>query len=187
VHTPGLKVVIPSTPSDAYGLLMSAIRDPDPVIFMEPKKLYRSIKESISESSDPIPLGKAKLVQPGTDLTLISYGAMMPVVMETAELLQDRYSLEIIDLRTLAPLDGETLIESVKKTGRAIVVHEAARTLGMGAEVAALLAEQAFCYLRAPILRVTGYDTVMPYYRLENEYMPSVSRVVKAVLNTMKY
>jgi len=186
-HTPGLKVVIPSTPSDAYGLLIAAIRDPDPVIFMEPKKLYRSVKEPISESGDIIPIGKAKVLQSGNDLSLISYGAMMPVVQEAAESLQDRYSLELIDLRTLSPLDADTLIDSAKKTGRAIVVHEAARSLGMGAEVAALLAEQAFCYLKAPILRVTGYDTVMPYYRLENEYMPSVTRVVKAIQNTMEY
>jgi pyruvate dehydrogenase E1 component beta subunit len=187
VHTPGLKVVIPSTPRDAWGLLLAAIADPDPVIFMEPKRLYRSVKETLDAPVAKIPLGEAKVLRPGTDLSLISYGAMMPVALEAAEQCADRYSLEVIDLRTLAPWDQATLTASVQKTGRAIVVHEAARTLGMGAELAATLGEKAFLYLKAPIARVTGYDTVMPYYRLENDYLPSVSRILRAVEETMKY
>lgn len=187
VHTPGLKVVIPSTPRDAWGLLLAAIADPDPVIFMEPKRLYRSVKETLDTPVAKIPLGEAKVLRPGTDLSLISYGAMMPVALEAAEQCADRYSLEVIDLRTLAPWDQATLTASVQKTGRAIVVHEAARTLGMGAELAATLGEKAFLYLKAPIARVTGYDTVMPYYRLENDYLPSVSRILRAVEETMKY
>ncbi len=187
VHTPGLKVVIPSTPTDAWGLLRAAIRDPDPVIFMEPKKIYRSIKEILPKEDFEIEIGKAKVVQAGKDLTLISYGAMMPVVLEAAQSLKGDYSLEIIDIRTLKPLDVSTLVASVKKTGRAVVVHEAPRTLGMGAEIAATLMEQAFLHLKAPVGRVTGYDVQMPYYQLENNYLPSVSRVVKAVRETMNY
>ncbi len=186
VHTPGLKVIIPSTPSDAYGLLLAAIRDPDPVIFMEPKKIYRSIKEAISEDLK-IEIGKAKIARPGIDLTLIAYGAMMPVVLEAAEKVEKEYSIEVIDLRTLSPLDHETLMSSVQKTGRAIVVHEAPRTLGLGAEISALLMEKAFLHLKAPVKRITGYDTQMPYFQLENYYLPSVSRVVQGIEETMNY
>lgn len=187
VHTPGLKVVIPSTPRDAYGLLQSAIRDPDPVVFMEPKRIYRSFKEAISEEDAAIPLGKAKIVKPGEALTLISYGAMMPVVLEAAEQMGADHSIEVIDLRTLSPLDRETLVESVKKTGRAVVVHEAPRQLGMGAEISALLMEEAFLYLKAPVARVGGYDVIMPYYQLENDYLPNAARVVQAIRDTLAY
>lgn len=187
VHTPGLKVVIPATPYDAYGLLRAAIDDPDPVIFMEPKKLYRSVKESLPAGDFIVELGRAKILQKGTDLSLITYGAMVPVVQETAAQLQDRFSLELIDLRTLYPMDEKTILNSVQKTGRAIVVHEAPRTLGMGAEIAALLAERAFHYLKAPVRRVTGYDTPIPYFQMENLYLPNVSRISKAIFDTMKY
>jgi Pyruvate/2-oxoglutarate dehydrogenase complex, dehydrogenase (E1) component, eukaryotic type, beta subunit len=187
VHTPGLKVVMPSTPRDALGLLRAAIEDPDPVIFMEPKKIYRSFKESLPEQEDKIEIGSARIARPGTELTLISYGAMMPVVLEAAEALNSEYSIEAIDLRTLSPLDQATLVGSVQKTGRAVVVHEAPRTLGVGAEVSAILMERAFLYLKAPVARVTGYDTQMPYYQLENDYLPSVARVVQAIRQTMEY
>jgi pyruvate dehydrogenase E1 component beta subunit len=187
VHTPGLKVVIPSTPQDAYGLLRSAIQDPDPVVFMEPTKLYRSIKEPRPPENHRVEIGKAKVLREGADLTLISYGTMIPVCREAADALQDRYSLEVIDLRTLSPLDRNTLIASVQKTGRAVVVHEAPRTLGMGAEISALLMEQAFLYLKAPVTRVTGYDTPIPYYQLENYYLPDTARVVQAVIDVMNY
>ncbi len=186
-HTPGLKVVIPSTPGDALGLLRAAIRDPDPVIFMEPKKIYRSLKEEISADAPVIPIGQAKIVKSGEELTLISYGAMMPVALEAAGQLGGEHSIEVIDLRTLKPLDEATLVASVQKTGRAVVVHEAPRSLGMGAEISAMLMEKAFLSLKAPVARVTGYDVQMPYYQLENYYMPSVARVAQALRDTLSY
>ncbi|MFO1463758.1 MAG: alpha-ketoacid dehydrogenase subunit beta [bacterium] len=186
VHTPGLKVVIPSTPSDALGLLRAAIQDPDPVIFMEPKKLYRSFKEGVDDEA-LIPLGTAKVVKGGSELSLISYGAMMPVALEAAAQLGADHSIEVIDLRTLKPLDEATLVASVQKTGRAVVVHEAPRSLGMGAEVSALLMERAFLHLKAPVARVAGYDVQMPYFQLENQYLPSVARVLQAVKDTLHY
>lgn len=187
VHTPGLKVVIPSTPQDAYGLLVAAIQDPDPVVFMEPKRLYRSIKEKMPDKELVIEIGKAKILRPGRDLTLISYGSMIPTCLESADRLQSRYSVELIDLRTLSPMDESTLIQSVQKTGRAVIVHEAPKTLGMGAEIAALLTEKAFLHLKAPITRVTGYDTQMPYYQLEDYYIPDVPRITSAIVNTMHF
>jgi pyruvate dehydrogenase E1 component beta subunit len=187
IHTPGLKVVIPSTPSDAYGLLRAAIRDPDPVIFMEPKKIYRSFKETVATEDPPMELGKARISRSGEELSLISYGAMMPVALEAAAQLAAEHSIEVIDLRTLTPLDEATLITSVQKTGRAVVVHEAPRQLGMGAEISALLMEKAFLYLKAPVSRVTGYDVQMPYYQLENHYLPSVARVAQALRDTLAY
>ncbi len=186
-HTPGLKVVIPSTPRDAYGLLQSAISDPDPVVFMEPKRIYRSFKEALPEEEETIPLGQARIVRPGEELTLISYGAMMPVVLEAADQMGADHSIEVIDLRTLSPLDRPTLVASVKKTGRAVVVHEAPRQLGMGAEISAVLMEEAFLYLKAPVARVSGYDVIMPYYQLENDYLPSVGRVVQSLRDTLAY
>jgi len=187
VHTPGLKVIIPATPKDAYGLLRQSIEDPDPVIFMEPKKLYRSIKEPMPDPDYRVPLGKARVVREGNDLSLIGYGAMVGTCLEVAEAFQDRYSLEVIDLRTLSPLDRPAIIQSVQKTGRAVVVHEAPRTLGMGAEISATLMEGAFDYLKAPIKRVTGYDTPIPYFQLENYYIPDVRRISEAVVEAMKY
>lgn len=187
VHTPGLKVVIPSNPRDAYGLLRAAIEDPDPVIYMEPKRLYRSLKDAMPPEDFRVELAKAEVLQEGDDLSLISYGSMIPLCLETAQALQNRVSLELIDLRTLSPLDEETLVRSVEKTGRAVVVHEAPRTLGMGAEISARLTERAFFSLKAPILRVTGYDVPMPYYQLENYYLPDMGRISQAILDTMKY
>lgn len=186
-HTPGLKVVIPSTPSDALGLLRAAIKDPDPVIFMEPKKIYRSFKEAIEDENKPIAIGEAKVLKSGEEITLISYGAMMPVALEAAAQLGADHSVEVIDLRTLKPLDEKTLVESVQKTGRAVVVHEAPRSLGMGAEISALLMERAFLYLKAPVNRVSGYDVQMPYYQLENQYLPSVAKVLQALRDTLAY
>ncbi len=187
LHTPGLKVVMPSSPEDAYGLLRSSIEDPDPVIFMEPKRLYRSAKSSLAQEDFKIPLGQAKILQSGQDLTLITYGAMVPTVLEAAQQWQEPGSLEIIDLRTLSPLDEATLVDSVKKTGRAIVVHEAPRTLGLGAELSARLMEKAFLYLKAPLQRVTGYDTQMPYFQLENEYLPQTAKILQAIEETLRY
>lgn len=186
-HTPGLKVVLPSTPNDAYGLLLSAIEDPDPVIFLEPKKLYRSFKENLNLQAAAIPLGQAKILQSGNELSLISYGSMIPVAQEACQQLHDKFSIELIDLRTLSPLDSDTLLASVRKTGRALILHEAPRTLGMGSEIAAILTEGAFFSLKAPILRISGYDTPMPYYQWENEYLPSPARVIKAIETIMAY
>lgn len=187
VHTPGLKVVIPATPQDAYGLLRSAIASPDPVVFMEPKLLYRSLKEPLASTGvAAIPLGQAKIVRPGTELTLISYGAMMPLCLEVVESLSSHYSIELIDLRTLSPIDEATLMASVKKTGRAVVVHEAPRTLGLGAEISALLTEKAFYYLKAPIKRITGYDSPIPYFSQEEYYLPNAQRISQAISQAME-
>lgn len=186
-HTAGLKVVIPSTPYDAKGLLKAAIRDQDPVIFMEPKKIYRAIKEEIPDEDYTIPLGKARIVKEGNDATIYTYGAMVHVALEAAELAsKEGYNIEIIDLRTLIPLDIETVINSIKKTGRAIILHEAPKTLGFGAEISALINEKAIEYLKAPIIRIAGFDTPFPY-TLENLYMPNAQRVLKAIKHVMSY
>lgn len=187
VHTPGLKVVMPSTPYDAKGLLISAIRDPDPVIFMEPKKLYRSIKEDVPEEEYTIPIGKAKILQEGNDISIISYGTMMRVVKQAVEKLAGKYSVEMIDVRTLSPLDTDTIINSAKKTGRVIIVHEAPKTLGVGAEISALINEKALLNLKAPVIRVTGYDVTMPLPKLENYYIPDINRVIKTVEQVMNF
>ncbi|MEM3832747.1 MAG: alpha-ketoacid dehydrogenase subunit beta [Thermoprotei archaeon] len=186
-HTAGLKVVIPSTPYDAKGLLKAAIRDQDPVIFMEPKKIYRAIKEEVPDDDYIVPLGKSRIVKEGYDVSIYSYGAMVHVALEAAELAsREGYNVEIIDLRTLIPLDIQTIINSVKKTGRAIILHEAPKTLGFGAEISALISEKAIEYLKAPIIRVTGFDTPFPY-TLENLYMPNAQRVLKAIKHVMSY
>jgi pyruvate dehydrogenase E1 component beta subunit len=180
-HTPGLKVVIPSNPYDAKGLLIASIRDPDPVLFMEPKKLYRSVKGEVPEEPYTVELGKANIVRAGKDVTLLAWGAMVPVCLEAAELSAPRGAdCEVIDLRTLVPLDESTILESVKKTGRVVIVQEAPRTCGFGAELSALIAEEAILYLEAPIVRVTGFDTPFPY-TLEHVYMPDPERVALAV------
>ncbi len=184
VHTPGLKVVIPSTPSNAYHLLLESIKDPNPVIFMEPKRLYRSVKSELNQSDQT--LGQAKVLQEGNQLTLIAYGAMIPVCEQAIANLP-QYSIELIDLQTLSPWDENCVVESVKKNGRAVLVHEAPKTLGMGSEIIASLMEKAFLYLQAPIKRVTGYDAIMPYYQLENAYLPSVEKVVSAIEETMTF
>jgi len=187
VHTPGLKVVIPSTPYDAKGLLLSSIRDPDPVIFLEPKRLYRAIKEDVPEDDYTIPLGKANVMQEGSDVTLISWGAMVKVARDAAKQLEGKRSVEVIDIRSLKPLDTETIINSVKKTGRCVIVHEAPRTGGFGAEIVARINEKALLSLEAPVERVTGFDTVVPLPKLENYYLPNAQRVVKAIEKVMSY
>ena len=181
VHTPGIKVVTPSTPYDAKGLLTSAIRDPDPVLFMEPKRIYRAIVEEVPEDDYTVPLGEAKIVREGTDVTLISWGAMIRPSTEAAESVKDRISVEVIDLRTLSPIDTATITKSAEKTGRAIVVHEAPKTAGLGAEITAIINENAFLSLEAPIERVTGFDVPFPQHKLENYYLPSTERIVTAI------
>ncbi|MDA4124391.1 MAG: alpha-ketoacid dehydrogenase subunit beta [Thaumarchaeota archaeon] len=188
-HTPGLKVVIPSNPYDAKGLLSSALREPNPVIFMEPKRLYDSPKMEVPEEEYSIPLGKAKVVREGTDVTLVSYGAMMVPTIGAADALKAEHSIsaEVIDLRTISPLDFPTIIRSVQKTGRLVIVHEAPRTLGIGAEIAATVADRALDSLKAPIKRVTGFDTVVPLAKMEDHYIPNKERIVKAAAELVGY
>ena len=185
IHTPGLKVVMPSTPYDAKGLLVSSIRDPDPVIFFESEKLYRSIKQEVPTKEFSIPLGKAAIRKEGSDITIITWGAMTVPALSAAA--KSNYSIEVIDLRTLSPFDIETVINSVKKTGRAIVVHEAPRTAGLGAEIVAQINEKALLDLQAPVERVTGYDTIFPLAKLENYYLPDVKKVTEAIERVMKF
>ncbi|MCH8152577.1 MAG: alpha-ketoacid dehydrogenase subunit beta [Planctomycetes bacterium] len=185
VHQPGLKVVVPATPYDAKGLLISAIRDPDPILFFEPKRLYRAFREEVPEDEYTVPIGKARVVLPGDEITVISWGA--PVVQCVTAIEQSDQSIELIDLRTIYPLDTETIVNSVRKTGRAVIVHEAPKTAGLGAEVASRIMEHCFLYLEAPIQRVTGFDTVMPYYKLELEYLPEAERIRKAIQEVAAY
>jgi pyruvate/2-oxoglutarate/acetoin dehydrogenase E1 component len=180
VHTPGVKVAIPSTPADAKGLLAAAIRDPDPVVVLEPKLHYRTVKEEVPEGEHVVPLGEARIAREGADLTIVAYGAMVHVAQRAAEVLEGDASCEVLDLRSLKPLDEGALLESVAKTGRAVVVQEAPRVCGFAAEVAAVLAERAIFDLRGPVIRVTGYDVPYPYWQIEDAYMPSVERVVDA-------
>ncbi len=188
VHTPGLKVVIPSTPHDAKGLLISSIRDPDPVLFLEPKKIYRAIKEEVPEEAYTVPLEQAKVVRQGTDVTLISWGAMMRTTLEAADILQHEGIIpEVVDVRTLYPFDADTILTSVKKTGRVVVVQEAPVTCGFASEISAFINERALLSLEAPIKRVSGFDTVMPLYKLENYYLPDAFRVVKAVEEVVSF
>lgn len=186
-HIPGIKVVIPSTPYDAKGLLISAIRDPDPVIFFEPKKIYRSFREEVPDESYEIPLGKARIAKQGKDLTIITWGAMVHVALQTAEQLKEKYDIEIIDLRTLVPYDLQAILASVQKTGRCVVLHEAIKTSGFGAEISALLMENALLSLQAPVLRVTGYDIPYPLAKLENYYLPDAKRLMAAIEKVMKF
>jgi len=181
VHTPGIKVAIPSTPADAKGLLAAAIRDPDPVVIFEPKLVYRTARGEVPEGDHVVPLGQARIARAGTDVTLIAYGAMVEVCERTAEALAGAASCEVLDIRSLRPLDEEAILASVAKTGRVVIVHEAPRTAGFGAELAALIAEQAIFDLQGPVLRVTGYDVPYPYWTLEDSYVPSAERVVEAV------
>ena len=186
-HTPGLKVVIPSNPYDAKGLLIDAIRGEDPVIFMEPKRVYRAAKGEVPEGEYTVPIGKAKIVREGAQVTLLCYGAMVHTCLEAAQLAEkDGFDPEIIDLRTLMPLDAETVLTSVRKTGRVVIAHEAPKTCGYGAELAAMIAEKALMSLEAPIARVAGFDTPFPY-TLENEYMPSPDRVALAIKQTAQF
>jgi pyruvate dehydrogenase E1 component beta subunit len=188
VHTPGLKVVVPSTPYEAKGLLIASIRDPDPVIFMEPKKVYRSLREEVPEEEYLIPLGQARTVQEGTDITLITWGAMLQPTLQAAALMeQNGTKAEVLDLRTLSPLDSESIIDSVKRTHRAVVVHEAPASCGVGAEIVARINERALVYLEAPVHRVTGFDTVMPLPKLEKFYLPNAERVMEAVNRVVNF
>jgi len=182
-HMPGVKVVVPSTPYNAKGLLVSAIRDPDPVLFMEASRLYRSIKSEVPEELYSIPLGKANIYQEGAEITVVAWGTMLHRAAEASE----DFDCEIIDLQTIRPFDEETVVNSVKKTGRLVVVHEAPRTGGFGAEIAALVAEEAFGYLKAPVVRVTAPDAVVPMARLEDHYMPSQDMIKKAFQKVMQY
>jgi pyruvate dehydrogenase E1 component beta subunit len=186
-HTPGLKVVMPSTPYQAKGLLVSAIRDPDPVIFMEPKRVYRAIKEEVPEKEYTIPLGKANIVKEGSDVTVITWGAMLWNTQKALAQIADTYSIELIDLRTLSPLDAETIIKSVKKTGRCVIIQEAPRACSLSAEIVAQINEKAIFDLEAPVERVTGHDTVMPLYKNELNYIPSEERIIKAIEKVMEY
>jgi len=186
-HTAGLKVVIPSTPRDAKGLLLASLEGEDPVVFLEPKRLYRTLKEDVPEGRFRVPLSSARIARAGEHCTVLAYGAMVPVALEAAERAAEKaWSVEVLDLRTLVPLDQEAVLASVRKTGRAVIVHEAPRTCGYGAELAALVAEKALTSLQAPLLRVTGYDTPFPY-TLEHSYLPDAPRVLRAIEHVMSY
>jgi len=181
-HIPGLRVVIPSSPQRAYGLLLAAIRNPDPVIFLEPTRIYRAVTQSVEDNGEALPLDTCFTLREGDDVTLITWGACVQETLLAADKLAEQgVSCEVIDVATVSPLDRETLLCSVAKTGRAVIVHEACRNGGVGAEVAASIAEGAFLDLQAPVVRVTGYDTIMPYYRNEQYYLPQVEDIVKAV------
>jgi 2-oxoisovalerate dehydrogenase E1 component beta subunit len=187
IHIPGLKVVCPSNPHDAKGLLLSSIRDPDPVLFFEPKRIYRAAKGEVPEEDYTVPLSKAAVVREGTHVTVIAWGAMLYEALEAAnQAVAQGIECEVIDLRTLWPVDIEAIIASVKKTGRVIVVHEAPRTCGFGSEIIALVNEKAFLYLEAPPVRVTGFDTPFPY-TLEMEYLPLAHRILPAIVETAGY
>ena len=186
VHTPGVKVAIPSTPADAKGLLAAAIRDPDPVVVLEPKLHYRSGKDEVPEGDYVVPLGKARLAREGDDVSLVAYGSMVKVCEEAAEALDD-VSVEVLDIRSLKPLDEDALLATAAKTGRVVIVQEAPRTCGFAAELAAILAEKAILDLRGPVLRVTGYDVPYPYWQIEDAYMPSPARVVDAVRRLLEF
>jgi pyruvate dehydrogenase E1 component beta subunit len=181
-HTPGLKMVIPSTPRNARALLISAIRDPDPVIFFEPKASYRAFREEVPEEEEALPIGKSQIVEEGDDVTLISYGAMMRPTLEAATELKEKEGIkaEVIDLLTISPLDDELFTQSVRKTGRAVIVHEAVRSFGPGAEIVARIMEKVFYYLEAPIARVTGYDIPIPLFSREKDYFPGKERILRA-------
>ncbi len=187
IHTAGLKVVMPSTPADAKGLLTAAMRDPDPVIFFEPKALYRTVKGEVPEGEYTVSLGAARLAREGADVSLITYGAMVPVAEEAADVSEkDGIRVEVVDLRTLWPVDIDAIVRSVEKTGRAIVLHEAPRTCGFGAELSALIQEKVFLHLKAPIRRVTGFDTPFPY-ATEKVYIPDAGRVLEAIRATAAF
>ena len=187
-HTPGLRMVMPSSPARAYGLLLAAIRDPDPVVFFEPTRLYRLFKQEVADDGAALPLDVCFLLREGTDLTLVSWGAMLQETLAAADALAGNgVSAEVIDVATLKPLDLTTILESVAKTGRCVIVHEAPRTVGVGAEIAAGLAEHGLTSLLAPVQRVTGYDVVVPLPRLESQYMPSVARILAAARKALEF
>lgn len=189
VQSPGLKVVIPSGPRTARALLVSSIRDPDPVVFLEPKRVYRAFREEVPEDEETLPIGQAHVVRTGKDLTLISYGAMLREALAAAEQAERelRMAAEVIDLLTVAPMDTATLVQSVKKTGRCVIVHEAPKSCGVAAEIIARLNEHALWSLQAPIARVTGFDIPYPFFARENAYLPSVERILAAIRQTMDF
>ena len=187
-HMPGIKVVIPSTPYEAKGLLLSCIRNPDPIVFMEPKRIYRAIREEVPEGDYTIPLGKARMVQEGKDVTVIAWGAMVREVLSAGEQLKtEKIDMEIIDLRTISPMDVEAIVSSARKTGRCVIVHEAPRTCGLGAEIIALINEKAFLSLQAPIERVTGFDIPVPLPKSEHYYLPNPKRIAMAVRKVVNF
>lgn len=187
-HIPGLKVVIPASPARAYGLMLAAIRSPDPVLFLEPKRIYRKVKQVVPNNGEALPLDSCFCLKEGSDITLVTWGASVNETMQAAQKLAQRgISAEVIDVASISPLDLPSIQASVEKTGRCVIVHEAAKTCGVGAEISAHLAEHALTYLRAPVRRVTGYDTVMPLYRLENHYLPTTERILDAVDEVFSY
>lgn len=187
-HIPGIRVVIPSSPIKAYGLLLAAIANPDPVIFLEPTRLYRLFKQEINDDGKALPLDKCFILQSGNDITLISWGAMIHETLAVAkELSNNNISAEVIDVATIKPLDLDTILQSIAKTGRCVIIHEAAQTCGVGAEIAAQIADLGLTNLLAPIKRVTGFDTIVPPYRLEGLYMPSVARILTVVKEVLSY
>jgi len=187
-HIPGLRVVVPSSPARAYGLLLAAIRDPDPVVFLEPKRLYRALREDVTEDGAALPLDRCFVLREGGDVTLVAWGAILRETLAAAEVLADEgVSAAVIDVATLKPLPIEAILDSVRATGRCVVVHEAALTGGFGGEIAARVAEHAVLSLLGPVRRVTGYDTVMPYPRLEGHYMPSAARIAAAARDVLAY
>jgi pyruvate dehydrogenase E1 component beta subunit len=187
-HTPGIKVVIPSTPYEAKGLLLASIREPDPVLFLEPKRIYRAIREEVPEGDYTIPIGKARMVQEGKDITIVAWGAMVREALNAAEELKgDKIDVEIIDLRTISPIDVDAIVNSIRKTGRGVIVHEAPKTCGLGAEIIALINEKAFFSLQAPIDRVTGFDIPVPLLKSEHYYLPNLKRIVTAVKKVMNF
>jgi 2-oxoisovalerate dehydrogenase E1 component subunit beta len=186
-HVPGVRVVIPSSPARAYGLLLAAIREPDPVIFLEPKRLYRLHKEEVEDNGEDLPLDVCFVLRDGSDVTLVTLGSMVKETLEAADKLNEQgISAEVIDVATVSPLDMDTIIESVEKTGRCIIIHEAARMCGVGAEIAAGLADAAIYSLHAPVKRVTGYDSIMPLHKMEMKYMPGVKHILNAVDEVME-
>jgi 2-oxoisovalerate dehydrogenase E1 component beta subunit len=186
-HHAGLRVVCPSSPAKAYGLMLAAIRDPDPVIFLEPTRLYRLARQEVLDDGVALALDRCQLLREGEDVTVVTWGAMTYDVMRAVEQLsQEKLSCEVLDLATLSPIDHDTILESVSRTGRLVIVHEAARTLGLGAEIAAVVAEKALYELHAPVRRITGYDTVMPYFKLEHDYIPSVARIADGIRATVQ-
>jgi pyruvate dehydrogenase E1 component beta subunit len=188
IHTPGLKVVMPSNPYDAKGLLIAAIRDPDPVIFFEPKRIYRAFRQEVPEGDYVVPLGQAAVARAGTDVTLISWGAQTQIALQAAETLAERdgVSIEVIDLRTLSPLDFETIAHSIEKTGRVVIAQEAPRICSFSSELTALITERCLLHLEAPVARVTGFDTAIPYFSMEQYYLPGAGRIARGVLQTLR-
>ena len=185
-HIPGIRVVCPSSPARAYGLLLAAIRDPDPVMFLEPVRLYRAVRQEVNDDGQALPLDACFILREGDDVTIVTWGAMTIETLRAAvELDKQGIAAEVIDLATLSPIDSETILASVAKTGRLVIVHEAARNVGVGAEIAAIVAEHALYDLLAPVQRVTGFDTVMPLFRLEHDYIPSAQRIIDAVQFTL--